>query len=181
MQEACSGNPDKIKIGGVKMSPELVQINLFRKSSPDLFWTGLFRQMAEDRINLTFFTQAAVNAGFLCNFCVLSSDFHRVENLLQQEDDKNQQVRIIAPVGTITIFPHHHSFTLLGCVIGILGRARIPVHAVCTSLSSVAINADYVLLDQALKELRKVMTLPVNHAPFRADLDSIRPNSYPLG
>jgi aspartokinase len=175
MQDVCSEDTGKIRIGGIKLSRELVQYNLYRSAPAPLTLTSFFRQVAEDRINLTFLSLSCSETGSICSFCIAAGDRTRLEGLVASA--ASAELEVIAPVGTITIFPHHHSLSLLGRVIGILGKAQIPLHALCTSLSSLAINTDYHFLDQAVEELQKVLDLPSNHAPLYQEFDPNALNS----
>jgi aspartokinase len=177
MHDACSGK--KIKIGGIKLSPELAQFNLFSGMAAGLPLTSVLRRLAQDRINVTFLclscstddAKTDAKTDSIGSFCVSADDFPRVKQIVDAEAGACHQVEILASIGTITLFPHHHSFVLLGGVLGALAKAGIPIHAVCTSLSSLAINTEYRFLDRAVEELEKILDLPVNHAPFRPELD----------
>lgn len=171
MQEASSTNGGKIKVGGIKLSPELVQFNISGRQPAVGSPIPFLGQIAENRINLTFLSLSNSPTVFTGNFCVLASDFTRVHRLVELEAAAEYHVEILASVGTITIFPHQRSLTLLGRVIGQLRNARIPIHAVCTSLSSFAINTDFTFFDSAVQELLHLLDLPRNHAPFRSKSD----------
>jgi aspartokinase len=171
MQDACSGNIGMIKIGGIKLSQELAQFNLFGARSVGLLLTPYLRRMAENRVNLTFLSIGKSEAGSIGSFCVAACDLTYVRQLVEGEMAVEHRIEVIAPVGTITIFPHQRSFALLGSVIIALGKAGIPIHAICTSLSSLAINTDYRFLDRTVDELLKILDLPSNHAPFRSEFD----------
>lgn len=160
-----------IKIGGIKLSQELAQFNLFGAHSVGLLLTPYLRCIAENRVNLTFLSIGKSEAGFIGSFCVAVSNLTCVRQLVEGEMAAEHRIEVIAPVGTITIFPHQRSFALLGSVISALGKAGIPIHAICTSLSSLALNTDYRFLDQAVEELEKILDLPSNHAPFRPEFD----------
>lgn len=171
MQETASTNDGKIKVGGIKLSPELVQFTVSGRQPAVGSPVPFLGKIAENRINLTFLSLTNAPTAFTGNFCVLASDFTRVQRLVELEAAGEYHVEILAPVGTITIFPHQRSFSLLGRVIGRLRNARIPIHAVCTSLSSLAINTDFRCLDSAVQELLDLLDLPGNHAPFRSKSD----------
>jgi len=171
MQETASTNDGKIKVGGIKLSSELVQFNISGRPPAVGSLVPFFRQIAENRINLTFLSLSNSPTAFTGNFCVLASDLTRVHRLVELEAAAEYHVEILASVGTITIFPHQRSFTLLGRVIGRLRNAGIPIHAVSTSLSSFAINTDFTFLDSAVQELLNLLDLPCNHTPFRSKSD----------
>ena len=172
MQDVCSEDTGKMRIGGIKLSRELVQYNLHQSAPINPALTSFIRQVAEGEINLTFLSLNCSQSGFDCSLCVAAEDRTRIEELTASAASIELSIAVIAPVGTLTIFPHHHSLSLLGRVMGILGGAGIPMHALCTSLSSLAINTDYPVMDQAVKELLKVLDLPLNHAPFYQESDT---------
>ena len=159
-------------IGGIKLSQELTQFNLFWQHSAGSLITRLLECIAEQQINLTFFSQTAGKDDCLASFCVDAGDSPQVRQIITAEASPTCQVEMVAPVGTITIFPHRRSFSLLGSVVEALAKAEIPIHAVSTSLSSLALNTDFGLLDRAIEELEKALDIPGNHAPYRPELDN---------
>ncbi len=171
MQDFCSENTAEIKLGGIKLSPELVLFNLYRLPIHGQDHFSLLRRIAEDRINLTFLLHHQTKTGMACSFCVIRNDAVRVKRCIQSPGSSGEEIGIIDPVGTIAIFPHRYSLAVLGTLIRITARARIPIHALCTSLSSVAVTTDYRYLGKVVEEVQKVFSLPVNHAPFRSDFE----------
>ena len=169
MHDACSRK--KIKIGGIKLSPELVQFNLFGAKVVDFSLAPVLQCIAQKQVNVTFLCMSCSKDDAVGSFCVSVDDFFCVKQIVDAGARADCPIEVIAPIGTITLFPHQHSFVLLGGVLGALAKVGIPIHAFCTSLSSLAINIEYRLLDQAVEELEKILDLPVNHAPFRAELD----------
>jgi hypothetical protein len=179
----------KIGIGGIKFSPELVQYTHHAVSPADRSLTDLFRRLAGQRINLAFVCTGVVGETVHSTFCLAAGDFALVEMLLDtgasQDEPKpcrpqngagdpgvpslRGQLEIIHQVGTLTIFPHRRSLLLLGRVVETLAQAGIAIHSLCTSISALAINIDYLLLDRAVEALEKIVELPDNHAPFRPE------------
>jgi hypothetical protein len=58
---------------------------------------------------------------------------------------------------------------MLGHIVAILGQSGIVIQSLCTSISALAINVPYHLLDTAVEVLEKIVELPDNHAPFRPE------------
>ncbi len=173
----------KIGIGGIKFSPELVQYSHHTLSPADRSLADLLKCFTERRINLPFLCACSADDGSLSTFCVAAGDSALVEMLLAahpaacdnrhnqspSEVSLRDQLQVMHGVGTLTLFPHRRSLVLLGRVIEILGQSGIPIHSLCTSISALAINIDFLLLDQAVEVLEKIVELPHNHAPFRPD------------
>ena len=179
----------KIGIGGIRFSPELVQYTHHAVSPADRSFADLLRRLAEHRINLSFACTGVVGETVHSTFCLAAGDFAAVEMLLDAEPSQDEhpsrrpqdgagdpggpslraRFEIIHRVGTLTIFPHRRSLLLLGRVVETLARAGIAIHSLCTSISALAINIDYLLLDRAVEALDKIVELPDNHAPYRPE------------
>lgn len=171
MQDSCSGNKAKIGIGGIKVSPELAQFNLVRSASEGGARPSLLQCIAEEGINMTCLTWRKIESDTLCCFCVARSDAERVKHLMGLAISHGDQIQIIESVASVSIFPHQYSFAVLGAAVRILGKSLIPVHSLCTSLSSITVTIDYGFVDRLVSEFRKVFDLPCNHAPFHQDFD----------
>jgi aspartokinase len=165
----CSKASPPLAIGGIKVSPVLVQFNLFHHASGLSALSIVFRRIAEERINLSFLTLGKAEHGVACSFCVAENDAGRTQRLMEQTVPEDSRFSMMSRVGTVSLFPHHDSLVLVGTVLKILGAARIPVYALCTSLSAVAVCIDYHLIDRAIVEFRKFFDLPANHAPFHPE------------
>ncbi len=179
----------KIGIGGIKFSPELVQYTHQAVSPVDRSLADLLRRLSEHRINLPFMCSSVAGDAIHSTFCVAAGDFAQVEMLLEANPLQSEpaplfslggvpgpgslslrdQLQIIRGVGTLTLFPHRRSFALLGRVVEILGKSGLVIHSLCTSISALAINIDYPLLDLAVEVLERITELPDNHAPFRSE------------
>jgi hypothetical protein len=70
-------------------------------------------------------------------------------------------------VGTITVFPHRNSLALLGLISTLFAREGYPIHSLSSSISVIAVNTAYSLLDTIAISLQSWLQLPENHAPFR--------------
>lgn len=182
--DAYSNETEEIKIGigGIKFSPELVQYTHHSCLPADELFVGFLGRLTEKKINLPFLCSCSVGDGVRSTFCVTAIDAPRVEMLINdgisasgrnwrslEGVSLHDQMEIVHRVGTLTLFPHRRSLMLLGRVVEILGQSEIAIHSLCTSISALAINIDYLLLDQAVDELRKIIELPNDHSPFRPE------------
>jgi len=163
----------KIPIGGIKFSEELVQVTVGRNSAGEASFDNLLHLLAGRQINIPFICHSSLNYNAHYNekssFCVLSSDLGRVQETLIFSAFTSRSVRIVPSVGTLTLFPHRNSFRLLGLVIGFFGKNQYPIHSLATSISAIALNTDYRLLDDIAGKLQAIVTLPENHAPYRQE------------
>jgi hypothetical protein len=169
MMENRSSRPGGIDVGGVKVSRELVQFNWIGNQEEFVPGLRLFRLLAENRINIPFLCIGAADSGTLGFCCVESECFQRVEKLLEQDPPMRQNIRVIASVGTLTLFPHKCNLALLAIVLYELGNAGLPIHGIGTSLSALTFSTDYAVLNQAVHILGRILNLPSNHAPFRSE------------
>ncbi len=157
----------KIRIGGIKFSEELIQVTVALNSPADSSINRLLHVLAERHINIHFLCHSAVREANETIFCVERSEVARIEQILNSPLARKEQVDIIPSVGTLTLFPHRNDYKLLGLLIAFFGRNSFPMHALSTSISAIAINTDFHLLDDIALKLQNVTKLPDNHAPFR--------------
>ncbi|MFH0785586.1 MAG: hypothetical protein V2B20_27075 [Pseudomonadota bacterium] len=173
----------KIGIGGIKFSEELVHVSYCAVAPTDSTFTDLVKRIAENRINISFLCSGMYGDEILSTFCIAVTDFSSLARIIGNrpslgEETKcrstydlfnNECLKITQHVGTFTLFPHRRSLALLGRIVEILGESGITIHSLCTSISALAINIDYPLLDLAVEVLGKIIELPDDHAPFRSD------------
>jgi hypothetical protein len=172
----------KIGLGGIKFSEKLVHVSHRALQPSDRSFVDILQRITEKRINLPFVCAGAVGNEIHSTFCIAATDFALFASIvdipLGCEDTRSQpssglhlgeQLQVIHGVGTLTLFPHRRSLAILGLVVEILGQSGITIHSLCTSISAVAINVDYRLLDLAVEALEKSFELPDNHAPFRPE------------
>lgn len=160
-------NDLKVHIGGIKFSEELVQVTVCRNTSDEAHISQLFHLIAEQQINLPFLCHSELLEVPETIFCVESSDHVKVQQLFPLCSLRSGQIDILPAVGTLTLFPHRNSFRLLGLILELFGQHKIPLHSFCTSISAIALNTDYIQLDEVAEQLQSVFSLPENHAPFR--------------
>lgn len=166
---------EKIRIGGIKQSRELVQVNLLQLPPEQNPLSHLCRLMAENRINMPFVTGAckqgkAVNI----SFCVSAEDEVSVRGLLESEGAFGEHGEFIPMVGMITIYPHRSSFQILGLVLKAWEHAQLPLYGLATSLSALACTTDYSGMNTAVSALKKFLSLPTDHAPFDTEIRVIQ-------
>lgn len=157
----------KFGIGGIKFSPELVQYTHHAVSAADPSFAELLRRIAERRINLPFLCTGLAGEQIHSTFCIAAADSALVEMLV--DASLRTRLQVVFRVGTLTLFPHRRSLALLGRVVETLAEAGIVVYSLCTSISALAINIDYPLLDRAVEVLGDIVDLPENHSPFRPE------------
>lgn len=157
----------RIRIGGIRLSREMVQLNT--SASPGDIDKGLrlYRHLAENRINIPFLG-IGCSGGKTVRFCCLEvEDIAPVQRLFELEPQQWTHVEWVFSVGTVTIFPHQSDLNLLGAVISVMGKARIPIYAMGTSLSALTISTDFRMIDRLVDVLTALLDLPANHTPFR--------------
>lgn len=160
-------NGQKIRIGGIKFSAELVQVNVACKASDDSSIYQLLHLLAEKSINIPFLCHSVVTKAHESSFCVDRYEISKVQQILKFSSFQNEHVSFISSVGTLTLFPHRNSCRLLGLLMTVFARHDFPLHSLSTSISAIALNTDYKLLDAIADKLQDVLELPLNHAPFR--------------
>ncbi len=158
-----------VRIGGIKFSEELAQVSIACTTSDDSSLYQLLQLIAQKSINIPFLCHSGVTKFPESTFCVERSELYRVQQILNFSSFQNKHTKIIPSVGTLTLFPHKYSLRLLGIIMQFFGKHQFPIHSLCSSISTIAVNTDYILLDEIAEKLQNVLELPENHAPFRLD------------
>ena len=154
----------KFSVGGLKLSTELIQIQLFPNAPVPL--NEIFRRLADRQINLTGVSLEAIDGQLTGICCLAAEDRGRAEHVLQPFEGSFE---LRSPVGTLTIFPHQSRLELIGQILSALGRIGLPVYGLASSHSSLTITTDYHRLDEAVSAICRLVKLPDNHAPFRPE------------
>jgi hypothetical protein len=154
----------KWAVGGLKLSEELIQISLSPKRDQSV--EAMFQRLTDRHINLTGVTLEAIKGQLKGWCCILSEDRAAAEEALQSFAGS---FAMRLSVGSLTVFPHQSRLELLGHLLSVLGHYGIPIYGVASSFSSLVITTDYGRLDDAVRAVCQVVTLPENHAPFRPE------------
>jgi len=165
---------EKIRIGGLKFSDEQVLVRLPEQLAAEAELPGVLSALMQQKINVSFFC-ADHTVPFQAGFCLERDDLSRCRAVLEAMlAAGGPQLDIVGAVGTLIIFPHQGKLAVLGKLLGVFGRCRLPLFSLCSSLSGLAVNTGYPLLEAAAAAIQKVFVLPDNHAPFRPE-----PLAYP--
>jgi hypothetical protein len=160
----------KIRVNGIKLSHELIHINILPKSDKRNFNERFLRSMAENRINLPFLSYSAINRRVQGSFCIAAEDSGRLNQILALDPPLKESVECISPVGSVSLFPHNFSLKLFGCLMHVFGKACLPLYGMAASLSALTVTTDFHLLDRAIELLKPHISLPPNHAPFEPQI-----------
>ncbi len=155
----------KISIGGIKFSEELVHLQISGSAT-----VRLLRSIADAALNLPFLCYGGPGDGDRTSLCVRRQDFADLQRLLGLPAIDRTRLEITTGVGTITIFPHNNSLALIGLLLNRFALLSNPIHSLSTSISAIAINTTFILLDEIAADLQMFLRLPGNHAPFRQTL-----------
>jgi len=160
----------KIRVNGIKLSQELIHINLLTQPEEEHLVNRLMRSMAENRINCPIVQYSAMDRRVQGACCIDMEDSPRLNHVLSQDPDLANALELISPVGALSLFPHQFSLKILGCLMHVIGKADLPMYGMAASLSALTFTTDFALLEKAIKLLRPHLSLPRNHAPFRPQL-----------
>jgi len=169
-----AGLNKKIRINGIKLSNELVQINLLNGSRAQDFRALFFRRLAQNQINIPFIVVTGMGEKIQGSCCVAAEDANHVEKLVAMEPELKENIEFIPAVGALSIFPHHSKLKLLGLSFYLFGETRLSLYGMASSISSLTFITDYPQLDNAVSALLEYVDLPPNHAPFRPEIHVIQ-------
>lgn len=164
----------KIKIGGIKLSGELVQLNLVNQDRSPLAVAAFFQILSEHQVNMPFVTVSLAGGRPCASCCISPENWRRVNELVQSHNTLKRQVSTVHAVGLASLFPHQNRLKVLGTALHALGKARLPLYGIASSISTMTFVTDYSKLNEAVVSLSEYMDLPLNHAPFE-------PGTAPIG
>lgn len=164
----------KIKINGIKLSNELVQINLLNRSLPQDSRALFFQLLAKHQINIPFILNSGMGEKIIGSCCVAAEDVNGIKKVVEGEPKLKENLEFILDVGSLSIFPHYSNLKLLGLSFYLFGKQNLPLYGMASSVSSLTFITDYSRLDEAVFTLLEYMDLPPNHAPFRPEIQVIQ-------
>lgn len=150
---------ETIRIEGVKLSQELITINLRYLTQIDDTLSRFCRNLSDNQINMQFLSALCRGEYSQITCCVDSEAGAFVHTLVESEADLSSQVEIIESTGLLTLFPHHFNLKILGLVLSMLGKASLPLYGAASSLSSLTFVLDFHDLDRAVDRLREKMDI----------------------
>jgi len=164
----------RIRINGIKLSTELVQINILNRLLPQDSRALFFRLLTQHQINIPFILTSGMGEKITGSCCVAAEDIHRIKKVVAGEPKLKENLEFIPGVGTLSIFPHQSKLKLLGLSFYLLSKQNLPLYGMASSISSLTFITDYSQLDKAVSILLEYMDLPPNHAPFRPEINVIQ-------
>lgn len=134
--------------------------------------TDLLQCLAREQINLSSLCVDTAR-GKQASFCLSRDDYEQAAKLIEKLLLPHHVYPEIArSIGTLTLYPHRSRLEILGALLAVMGRENLPIHALSSSISALAINTDFHKLDQAAQALKSVFSLPENHSPFQQQMSS---------
>ena len=104
------------------------------------------------------------------SFCVGAEDRLRIEDLIHPGPDPADRAEFVPSVGALSLFPHRFSLKILGLAAHAFGRARFPLYAMTSSISSLTFITDYDKLSGAAVLMEETLDFPPDHTPYRPTL-----------
>lgn len=160
------GMVDTLKLGGIKLSGELVQIGFQESAASSEKIIALLRRIAAAEISIPHLHQEQFVGTTHTTLCVATVDFPRLSREAEVELQSGNAT-VTPSVGTITLFPHRFTLALYTRVAHAFLLAEIPLLGISSSVSALVIHCHYHLLDEAVEAILTECELPDNHTPLR--------------
>lgn len=145
---------ETIPMEGMKVSGDLVRVNVVDVSLTEELLTGFLKGLTENRVNMSLFIGGKGSGGMQFTCCVAAPDQDRLKTLTEPIPDLKACLEFSAPVDLLSVFPHQFNLKALGLSLMALGKARIPLHGFCSSLSALTYITDHADLGQASSVLQ---------------------------
>lgn len=157
----------KIRLGGIKLSEELVQFSFVSKRAGTEQLTALLARLTDRKVNIPLLWLSHSPAASHHSFCTAENDAGWVAGMIGLATGSSDHCPTRERLGSLSLFPHNFSLAVLHRILALLHQAEIPVYSLTSSLSALVILTDSCLLDGAIGALQQGFLLPDNHAPFR--------------
>jgi len=157
---------ERIRIGGIKLSPDLAQFSYVRTTTEPCFLAPAMAAIGERHINIIYLSLVCTKDTTSLNFCVAAEHQADVESILLQYVADPSRLHCNRSAGTLTLFPHRNSLHLLGRVLTACGCHTLPVSGLLSSISALTFLTAYPSLDDTAQALSSMVELPANHTPL---------------
>ena len=161
---------EKIKVEGIKLSNELVNVKLIDLPDSEQSVSKLCRILAANEINIQFMSMRRMGEGKYLSFCVAAEDGPRVEALIDSDTAFAKKREFRPAVGLLSLFPHQSSLNILSLSLKAFSRAKLPLHGLGSSLSALTFITDFARLDEAVATLQEHLVFPQDFSPFRPEI-----------
>lgn len=157
---------DTVRLGGIKLSGELVQLDFLETKAPDSLLLELLHRTFSAKVNIPHLHQGYVHGGIQTSLCIPAEEFSGLQ-FEASIDASKCTARLLPSVGTISLYPHGRDISFAAKVLHSLSINSIPVYGMSTSVSALVLHTDFSILDEAVEQILKVCHLPENHSPLR--------------
>jgi hypothetical protein len=161
---------EKIPLAGVKLSGELLQVNMSGFSSASDAKLELSRLLSANRVNMPFLSGVCLEDRSQATGCVSVEDEGRARELIRANPKLRDRAEFFPSVGLISLFPHQSSLKTLGLALFALGAAGLPLYGMGSSLSALTLITPYAHLGDAIAALGEHLDVPRENDPVEADL-----------
>ncbi len=158
---------DTVRIGGIKLSGELVQLDLLGSTPADALLVDLLKSATAAKINIPHLHQGNREAARQTTLCFAADDFHRLQQIPALATVSGQRCSVRMAAGTLTLFPHGCNLAFIIRIIMALERAGITIHGISTSVSALVVHIDFAQLERSVEAVLTMCRLPENHTPLR--------------
>jgi aspartokinase len=171
---------ERIRIEGITLSNELVAIIFRNIGNVSDYISRFCRILTKNQINMHFLSTASRGEIHQISCCVALEDQILVTDLINAEFGELPEVEFIASVGLLSLFPHQFSLNILGSILHAIGRERLPLYGLASSLSSLSFITDYLLLNRAVAALQEYLDVPPGRIAFKQEFrvkqsDQVKP------
>ncbi len=164
----------KVKIEGIKLSCELLAIQLRNPDRKGDLFSTLCRMLAERKINIAFLSADCTSGEEHATCCIAAEDQHQAQEAVASNHDLAAATTFISGVGLVALFPHQASYRVIGVPLSALLRAGIPIFGMASSLSMLTFVTEYGCLEKAVGILTDLLDIPEDHVPLRPQFPAVQ-------
>jgi aspartokinase len=160
----------KTKIEGIKLSNELIAITFRNIADSENLISHVCQLLARNQINMPFLSLIRTGKENQLSCCFSAQEKDRVTDIIHSESRISATAEFIHAVGLLSIFPHQSSMNILGLSLRAIGKARLPIYGLASSLSALTFVMDYSRLNTAVASLREYMDIPSDQISLQPEI-----------
>lgn len=153
---------DQIKINGIRLNKNYLQVTQEAFDSQDKSVELLYQAMESNSINMVFMALNTMGDRSFVSGAIASKYF---KQMLNQDGDWSYH----KDVCTLSIYPHHYRFQLLGRLLSLLGRQKLSFRHMVSSNAMLTFVVDQQNCNAFIDMFLSNFDLPDSHVPFEQE------------
>jgi len=153
---------EHMKINGIRLNKNYIQVTQKGIKKQGKSCVPLYQTLESNRINMVFMVLSTMDNTPFVSGSIASKHFEQIARQGEYRDH-------LQKVCTISIYPHHYKLQLLGFVLSLIGKGKLPFLHLVSSNAMLTFVIDQKNCDAFIDTLSANFNLPCSHVPFEQE------------